>query len=55
MNPMAIYYKLYGMPNIAYFATFYQYLEWAKPLKETFDTNFEITDVIDIEHSIIQS
>lgn len=55
MNPLAVYYKLYGIPNVAYFATLYQYLDWADALKETFNSDFKITDIIDIGHSIAQS
>jgi hypothetical protein len=55
MNPIAIYYKIYGIPNIAYFATLYQYMDWADALREAFSTDFKITDIIDIGHSIAQS
>lgn len=55
MNPFAVHYKLYGIPNIAYFATLYQYMDWADALREAFDVDFKITDIIDIEHSIAQS
>lgn len=55
MNWVGVQYELYGVPNLAYFATLFQYQNWRDVLEEEFGTQFQIKAVIDLERNVTKS